>query len=132
MKKLICILLALIMLTGCSANRTDITAEEIIAAYESAGYCVSSGTYDETLDHGQTGYIQADHPDGGYIYFSIYESEAAAKAAKDELYHPGMTAFFSMIFGDPSWLRWEVHGNIIVEYDQAEFYDVFEMLLKEH
>ena len=132
MKKTWALLLALMfLLSGCSSNyRTDVTPEEIIAAYEAAGYNVSSKTYDEKLEYGQTGYIQADHPDGDYIYFSIFETEEDAKAYKKEFYHPGMMGLFSAIFGDPSWQRWEVYGNIVVQYDEPDFLTPFKELLK--
>lgn len=115
---------------GCAKRRTDISCEEIVAAYEAAGYDVSSKLYEETLEHGQIGYVQADHPDGDYIYFAIFENEEAAKAYKKEFYHPGMMGLFSAIFGDPSWQRWEVYGCIVVQYDEPEFMKPFKDLLK--
>ena len=132
MKKAWALLLALMfLLSGCSSNyRTDVTPEEIIAAYEAAGYSVSANTYDEKLEYGQTGYIQAEDPDGDYIYFSIFDSEEDAKAYQKEFYHPGMMGLFSAIFGDPSWQRWEVYGNIVVQYDEPDFLTPFEELLK--
>ena len=130
MKRLIVMILSFLLLSGCSARRNDATLEEIIAAYKDAGFAVSSGMYDEPLEQGQIGYIQADHPKGDYIYFAIYESEAAAKEAREELYHPGVMGFFSILYGDPSWQRWEVYNNIVIEYDEPEFYDIFEELLK--
>ena len=130
MKRCILVILLLCcMLSGCASKRTDITQEEIIAAYEEAGYTVWSGFYDEKLDYGIIGYIRADHPNGDYIYFSIFETEEEAKAYKDNGYHPGMMGLFSAIFGDPSWQRWEVYGCMVVQYDDPEFYEVFEKLL---
>ena len=111
----------LLSICGCARRRTDISLEEIVAAYEAAGYRVSSKLYDETLEHGQIGYVQADHPDGDYIYFAIFENKEAAKAYKKEFYHPAMLGLFSAIFGDPSWQRWEVYGNIVVQYDKPKF-----------
>ena len=133
MKKLFLLILALLFmfsLSGCRQYRTDISCEEIVAAYEAAGYDVSSKLYEETLEHGQIGYVQADHPDGDYIYFAIFENEQAAKAYKKEFYHPGMMGLFSAIFGDPSWQRWEVYGCIVVQYDEPEFMKPFKDLLK--
>ena len=132
MKRLSIILIALVLLlAGCAPQyRTDITREEIVAAYEDAGYSVSSRVYDEKLDHGEIAYIQADHPNGDYIYFSIFETEKEAQAYKAEYYHPVMTSLFSVIYGQPSWPRWGVYGCIVVEYDQPEYFGVFEDLLK--
>lgn len=119
-----------LFISGCSVTRTDITQEEIVAAYEEAGYEVWSRAYDEKLDHGEIAYVQADHPDGDYIYFSIFENEKDAKAYKEEYYHPVMMGLFSVIFGEPSWQRWEVYGCILVQYDDSDFFDPFRELLK--
>lgn len=132
MKRIFIAVLALILLfSGCSARyRTDVTREEIVAAYEAAGYSVWTDTYDEKLDYGEIAYIQANHPDGDYIYFSIFETEEEAKAYKEEFYHPVMMGLFSVIYGDPSWVRWEVYGCIVVEYDEPSFLEPFKELLK--
>ena len=120
----------LLSICGCTQHAADITAEDIVVAYEAAGYRVSSKLYDETLEHGQIGYVQAEHPDGDYIYFAIFENEEAAKAYKKEFYHPAMLGLFSAIFGDPSWQRWEVYGNIVVQYDHLKFMKPFKDLLR--
>ena len=132
MKRLSIILIALaLLLAGCSPQyRTDITREEIVAAYEAAGYTVSSREYDEKLDDGQIAYVQADHPNGDYIYFYIFETEKEAQAYKEVYYHPVMTSLFSVIYGRPAWPRWEVYGSIIAQYDDPDFFGAFEQLLK--
>lgn len=126
----LCLILILLFTSGCTAVRKDITREEIVAAYESAGYSVWSRVYDEKLDHGEIAYVQANHPDGDYIYFSIFETEEAAKAYKEEFYHPVTMSLFTVIFGQPSWPRWEVHGCIVAQYDRPEFYEIFKELTK--
>ena len=132
MKRVMIALLALIwLLSGCTAQTPrDVTPEEIVKAYQDAGYVVWSDMYDETLDEGEIGYIQANHPDGEYIYFAIFATEKEAQAYKEEYYHPLAMGLFSAIYGEPSLVRWEVHGNIVAEYDQPEFYEVLENLLK--
>ena len=130
MKRLLLLLmLAAVFLSGCAAPPADITPEEIIAAYEDAGYIVASGTYEEVLDHGVTGYIRADHPDGDYIYFSIFESEADAQAYEDAN-HPGILWFFSVLFGDPSWRYCEAYGKIAVEYTDPKLFETFKDLME--
>ena len=125
------LLTMMFLLSGCSArHRTDISREEIVSAYEAAGYSVWIEAYEEKLEHGEIGYIQANHPDGDYIYFTIFESEEAAKAYKEEFYHPGAMGLFSVIYGDPSWPRWEVYGNIVIQYDEPNFFEPFAELLK--
>ena len=130
LKLFILVFLVIYLLAGCAGKRTDISREEIVAAYEDAGYNVWTDVYDEPLDFGEIAYVQANHSDGDYIYFSIFETPEQAKAFKKEYYHPGMMGLFSVIFGDPSWQRWEVYGCIVVQYDETEFAAPFERLLK--
>jgi len=130
MKRVIPFLLSVVLLCGCTTYRTDISAVEIVAAYENAGYHVSTTTYSEMLEYGQIAYVQANHPNGNYIYFVIFETEEAAQAYKKEFYHPVMMGLFSSIFGEPSWQQWKVYGCIVVEYDDPDFFAVFEELLK--
>lgn len=132
MKKFVTLLLAvLLLLSGCSSKyRTDVTREEIVAAYEDAGYSVWTESYYEKQEHGEIAYVQANHPDGDYIYFTFFETEEDAKAYKEEFYHPGMMGLFSAIFGDPSWPRWEVCGCVVAEYDNPDFFEPFEDLAK--
>lgn len=129
MKRVIPILLILLLLFSGSAKQTEISREEIVSAYQNAGYSVWTGVYDAPLDEGEIAYVQANHPDGDYIYFSFFETPQQAKEFKDTYYHPGMMGLFSVIFGDPSWQRWKVHGCIVVQYDEPEFYEVFLQLI---
>lgn len=103
--------------------------EEIITAYKAEGYNVSSSTYDEKLDNGPIAYVQADHPDGDYIYFVFFETEKEAEVYEKELDHPVMKGFFSTLFGDPSWERMETYGCVVVSYDDPELFKPFEELL---
>lgn len=132
MKRYIALILTLLMLflSGCTGTRTDITREEIVGAYEAAGYSVWTDIYDEPLEEGEIAYVQANHPDGDYIYFSIFETEEDAKAYKEEYYHPAMMGLFSVIFGDPSWQQWEVCGCIVAQYDEPDFFEPFRELQK--
>ena len=130
MKRVISMMLLLSwILCGCASDSHPVTRDEIVSAYSEAGYTVSSEVYDEPLTYGEIAYIQADHPDGGYIYFRLFETEAQAKANKDAFHHPVVIGLFSWIYGEASWLRCRVHGNIVVQYDDPVFYAVFEELL---
>lgn len=129
--KTFCLFLVIsLLLSACATSTATVTNDEIIQAYEEAGYLVYTGKYDSALEHGIKGYIKAEHPDGDYIYFTVFESEAAAQAYKDAFYHPAMLGLFSVIYGEPGRLRWHVHGDMVIEYTKAEFYDIFENLLK--
>lgn len=120
-RRILMVALALILLvSGCATRQMEISREQIVAAYEEAGYEVWSRVYEEKLDYGEIAYVQANHPDGGYIYFSIFETEAEAKAYKQEFYHPVAVGLFSVIFGQPTWQRWKVYGCIVAQYGDSD------------
>ena len=124
-------LLIILLFNGCAATRMDITREQIIAAYEEAGYSVWSRDYEEPPQHGQIGYIRADHPDGDYIYFAIFETPEQARAYYQELYHPmAMGLFLSIFAGEIYVPKWEVYGPFVVQYENPAFYEVFQELFK--
>ena len=124
-------LLIILLFNGCAATGKDVTREEIIAAYEKAGYEVWSRVYDEPMEYGLMGYIKAQHPDGDYIYFSIFETEEQAKAYKQEYYHPAMIGLFHSIFAGEIYVpRWEVYGCFVVQFENPAFYEVFQNLRK--
>ena len=130
-KSFIAALVAMVLLlAGCSQKRADISREEIVTAYEAAGYIVSTDVYDEKLDYGQIAYVQADHPDGDYIYFLFFETEEAAEKYKRQFYHPVTMGLFSVLFGEPSWQCWEVYGCIVAQYDVPEYMKPFEGIMK--
>ena len=124
------LLIISLLLSACTGTTAAVTEEEIVQSYEQAGYLVYSGKYDSALEHGITGYIKAERTDGAYIYFTIFESETAAAAYKEQYCHSGILGLFSVIFGEPSWVRFQVYGNMLVQYENAEIYDIFENLLK--
>ena len=124
-------LLIILLFNGCAATGKDVTREEIIAAYEKAGYEVWSRVYDEPMEYGLMGYIKALHPDGDYIYFSIFETEEQAKAYKQEFYHPMAHGLFLSIFAGEVYVpKWEVYGCFVVQYENPAFYEVLQNLRK--
>ena len=124
-------LLIILLFNGCAATGKDVTREEIIAAYEKAGYEVWSRVYDEPMEYGLMGYIKAQHPDGDYIYFSIFETEEQAKAYKQEFYHPMAHGLFLSIFAGEVYVpKWEVYGCFVVQYENPEFFQPHEKLVK--
>ena len=130
-KMIAAFLLVALLLVGCSAATPDITRQQIVDAYEKAGYSVFSRDYDEPLEDFEIGYIQANHPDGDYIYFAIFETPEQAKAYYEEGYHPiAMGLFLSMFAGELYIPRWEVYGCYVIQYENPDFYEPFENLLQ--
>ena len=134
MKRMLSIVLCGLLLfgiSGCGAVEADISREEIILVYETAGYQVSSKMYEEKLENGSIAYVQADHPNGDYIYFTFFENNADAKAYEKNMDHPLMKFFFSAISGDACWERLKTYGCVVVTYSDPALFQPFEDLMKE-
>ena len=134
MKRFVILLLsfAVVMLVGCACTYNDPSFDEIVTAYQEAGYSVWSDVYEKPHEFGITGYIQANHPNGDYIYFTFFETTQMAESYKNEYYHPVMMGLFLSIYAQDIYIpKWQVHGNIVAQYENPAFYEVFENLLKE-
>ena len=125
MKKIISIVLLLSLcfsFTACgnSTEPKEISCEEIIAAYEDAGYTVLyHGHENDTVynDLGQYCAFEIRDPDNedNYMYVHRYFNEEDAKAAADERqFNPILWLFFG-IFGEWRWLHVGCYGDI--EYE---------------
>ena len=126
MKRIIALLLVLLcLLPGCCLQRTsDVTREDIVAAYRAEGYGVYTEAYDEPYEFGEVAYIQANHPDGDYIYIAFFETPEQARTYMQEQYHPiTMTLFLSIYAGRLFIPIWRVHGNMVVQYENPDFYE---------
>ena len=126
MKRIIALLLVLLcLLLGCCLQRTsDVTREDIVAAYRAEGYGVYTEAYDEPYEFGEVAYIQANHPDGDYIYIAFFETPEQARTYMQEQYHPiAMTLFLSIYAGRLYIPKWKVHGNMVVQYENPDFYE---------
>ena len=55
----------------------------------------------------------------------------AAKAYKQEYYHPAMMGLFLSIFAGEIYVpRWEVYGCFVVQFENPAYYEVFQNLRK--
>ena len=125
MKKIISIVLLLSLcfsFTACgnSAEPKEISCEEIIKAYEDAGYTVLyHGHENDTVynDLGQYCAFEIRDPDNedNYMYVHRYFNEEDAKAANEEAkFHPILWLFFG-IFGEWRWLHTGCYGDLTYE-----------------
>ncbi len=126
---LISILLLTFALSSCTQAPDYIpTPEEVIAAYEDAGYTVTSGqsSSDETMF-----WVVAviDEP-YDKIEFHFCESNEAAleesKTRSDNL----LFYFVGFFFGDKEWDNCRVYGNVVCEYKSDEIITPFLNLMK--
>ena len=124
MKKIISIILLLsfaLSLAACGKSEPkEITCEEIIAAYEEAGYSVLYHGHEDDEVYNEDGIycsfeIRDPDNDDNYMYVNRYFTAEEAKAASDERqFNPILWIFFG-IFGEWRWLHVGCYGN--VEYE---------------
>ena len=125
MEKIISIILLLsfaLSLTACdnSTEPKEIFCEEIIVAYEEAGYWVLYHGHEDDENYHELGMyccFEIRDPDNedNYMYVHRYFTEEDAKVAADERqFNPILWLFFG-IFGEWRWLHVGCYGDI--EYE---------------
>ena len=124
MKKIISIILLIsfaLSLTACgnSTEPKEISCEDIIKAYEDAGYYVTHGAHKDESESSQLCYIKAnltDDPDSDYIYFiTCFTEEQAEEAAETDKYNLAVW-LYSTVSGERRWLKTGTYGKIEYSY----------------
>jgi hypothetical protein len=120
-------------MTSCDndnmVSEKEITCEDIIKAYEEAGYEIF---HKETADQNYNWncYVKCTAPDSDeYIFFYVFETNEDAVSYAEERDWNILLYLFSELFGDSLWLKTKSYNNIAIEYDQKELYKPFESLL---
>ena len=132
MKRLIAaFLMVTLLLSGCTSHyRTDITVDEVVAAYEAAGYAVWSEIYDEPQEFGEIASVRADYADEDYIYFSFFATPEDAASYMKENYHPITMTFFLSIYAGKLYVpKFKNYGCIVVQYENDKYFQPFKDLL---
>ncbi len=121
---------AALTLVSCGKKNDRIyTCDEIIKAYEAAGYTV----WHDEADCGKDGvcYFGVGHGKGNEFYFHVFESAETAETYAKEHDYNAMIWLFSVIYGDPTWVNVEALGNVVIEYEEKEDFKVFQTLSDE-
>lgn len=137
MKKILLILscaLVVLSFTACSKSEPkEISCEDIIKAYEDAGYYVTHGEHRNASDSSNLCYIKAnisEDEDSDYIYFTTFFSdEDAEQFAKQEKYNLVIWCY-SAIMGESRWLKTDTYGKIEYSYFNSELIKPFNELIK--
>ena len=138
MKKLILLALLLsfaLSLTACNDSTTlvEISCEDIIKAYEDAGYYVTHGHNDE-IEGSHLCYIKADltqEPNSDYIYFTIYFTEEQAEEARKANKYNLIIWLYAAINGETRWLKSEAYGKIEYSYYNSKLIKPFNELIQQ-
>lgn len=116
---------------SCSKKEIkEITPEEVISAYEEAGYEVWDSEEDDDPVLGERHTVKATHENGDYIFFHFFDSAENAEQYADTREYNVLIWLFSAIYGEPHWLNTETYGNIEIEYDNKDLYKPFKELIK--
>lgn len=138
MKKILSIILLLtfaISLTACGDNAEpkEITCEDIIKAYEDAGYYVTHGEHKDEAESSQLCYIKASltEDDGSdYIYFiPCFTEEQAKEAEKTDKYNLAVW-LYATVSGESRWLKTGTYGKIEYSYYNSKLIKPFYELIK--
>ena len=138
MKKIISIILLLsfvLSLTACcnSTEPKEISCEEIIAAYEDAGYYVTHGEHKDEAEGSQLCYIKAsltEDSDSDYIYFiTCFTEEQAEEAAETDKYNLAVW-LYATVSGESRWLKTGTYGKIEYSYYNSKLIKPFNELVK--
>ena len=129
MRKFIALLLLLSLVFGITAcaneKPREISCEEIIAAYEEAGYSVLYHGHEGDTAYNDLGiYCSFEVREKGgnadnYVYIDRYFTAEQAEAAyKEQMYHPLLWVLFAA-FGETRWLHTGCYGDIV--YSSFEY-----------
>lgn len=137
MKKIISILLLIsitLFPTACGdSDPRELSCEEIIKAYEDAGYYVTHGEHKDEADSSQLCYIKASlTEDSGsdYIYFiTCLSEEQAEEAAQTDKYNL-IIWFYAAVSGESRWLKTGTYGKIEYSYYNSKLIIPFKNLIK--
>ena len=138
MKKIISIILLLsfaLSLTACGNNAEpkEITCDDIIKAYEDAGYYVTHGEHKYEAESSQLCYIKAnltEDSDSDYIYFiTCFTEEQAEEAAETDKYNLAVW-LYATVSGESRWLKAGTYGKIEYSYYNSKLIKPFNELVK--
>ena len=137
MKKIVLISLLLSLcfsVVACSKSETkEISCEDIIKAYEDAGYYVTHGEHKDEAESSQLCYIKAsltEDSDSDYIYFiTCFTEEQAEEAAKTDKYNLAVW-LYATVSGESRWLKTGTYGKIEYSYYNSKFIKPFDELVK--
>jgi hypothetical protein len=141
MKKLLALMLTILLLFSLSfsfvacgkSEPKEISCEDIIAAYENAGYYVVHGEHKTDADSSQLCYIKAslsEDSDSHYIYFiTCFTEEQAQKAAETDQYNLAVW-LYAAISGESRWLKTGTYGKIEYSYYNTKLIKPFNKLIK--
>lgn len=133
LKKLLCVVLLFVLsfsITSCGSER-EVAPEDLAAEYRAHGYQVTVMARGEN-EYGNTYTVQAVAPndEDGYTIFEFFSTEEEAEAYYEQFKNTAGILIFSTILGDPTSVKYKLHGNIVVSYEKRAHYKIFKNFIK--
>ncbi len=131
MKKWVCfalILVCILSMGGCAKEPKAVTCEEVVAAYEAAGYTPFHKHPAEGYDYDCYITVEDEERDE-QIFFHFFSTVEAAESYAETRQYNVLLWLFSAIYGKPSWLNTEAYQNIEIEYIGSAIYKSFDKLI---
>ena len=138
MKKIISIVLLLSLcfsFTACgnSAEPKEISCEDIIKAYEDAGYFVTHGEHKDEEESSQLCFVKAsltEDTESDYVYFITCFTEEQAKEAAERDKYNFVVWLYAAAVGEGRWLKTGTYGKIEYSYYNRKLIKPFNELIK--
>ena len=139
-KKCVSLLLALslfLCFSSCRSETKTITCDQVIAAYEQAGYTVFHKEYADTdTDAGKrkgvcSVCVEVSDDADRNVYFEFFETPADAKAYAEDREWNVVLWFYSLVNMDPSWVYTKTYDVIEYEYTDQTVIHPFEELISQ-
>lgn len=128
--KFAALLLLALLLASCNvAEAKEVSCQELVAAYEAAGYEVDHGKHN-AADFPYECSVRAYKNSDDYIYFCFYWTEDAAKDAAGTDEYNLAKWIFALPFGEYRWLRSGVCGRMTYSCYDPKYMEPYEKLLK--
>ena len=126
------LLTASLFSAGCTMGaEKEITAEEIVAAYENAGFTVREGWRGDKLTYEYYGIevTLGEGEDQEFIYFHVYDTKEEAEAETEESKWNVVLWIFCLPFGEYRWLKSKTYSNVHYEYFDRDMVEPFKALI---
>ncbi len=130
-KGIVCLLLISMHLSlcACSGDVKTITCDEVVAAYEAAGYAPVHKHPSEGYDYDCYIRVEDMEKDEEIMLYFFSSAEAAESRAEERQFNV-LLWLFTVIYGKPQWLHTTSYNNIEVEYVGSAIYEPFEKLTR--
>ena len=120
MKRIVSVLLLLSIafsFSACTHIQKEVSCEDIIAAYENAGYTMGHHLHEDPvyLEEGiccSLLFEDPDDPEKNYIYIERHNTTNGAYQAAEESEYNLVLWFISLVHGEGRWLRSEQFGTL--------------------